>query len=524
MPDEQPTTPEDSRVLILAGTRRDADITQSLLTPAGVPSHICANTGELIAAAWQGAAAILVAEEAILPRGREQLADLLAHQPPWSDVPILVFTQPGADSAATVDAVRTLGNVTLLERPIRIASLMSAVRTALRARERQYQIRGHLAERQRAEASLRIADQRKDEFLATLGHELRNPLAPLLTALHLLKLETFTDARAVRACAIMERQLHHLVRLVDDLLEVSRLTRGLIDVRREPLDLTSVLRTAVETSRPLIEEARHTLTVDIPPGSIPIAGDSVRLTQIVANLLNNAAKYTNTGGRIWLSARTEDNWAVVTVRDTGIGIPPSQLAAVFDMFTQVERSHRGAQGGLGIGLTLVRSLVVMHGGVVEARSEGPGCGAEFAVRLPLLPHLPSHAAESARLEPFPPVRLLIVDDNRDAAETLGTLLTSLGATTAIAHNGDEALDAIGQCKPDVVLLDLGMPGTDGYEVARQIRSRPAWAGLRLIALTGWGQDSDRERSRQAGFDHHVVKPIKIDHLRRLLLDAQQAVH
>jgi signal transduction histidine kinase/ActR/RegA family two-component response regulator len=512
----------DRRVLILSPTRRDSEITQSLLEATGVPSLICANIDELVTAAEQGAAAALVAEETVPQSGRGRLARVLARQPPWSDLPILLFTQPGADSAEAADAVRMLGNVTLLERPIRVSTLMSAVRTALRARDRQYQIRGHLADRQRAEESLRLADQRKDEFLATLGHELRNPLAPLLTALQVLKLETFTEERTLLARATMERQLRHLIRLVDDLLELSRFTRGLIDVQKEPLDLRGVLRTAVETSRPLIEDARHTLSIEMPPEPLPVAGDPVRLTQVVANLLNNAAKYTKRGGRIWLSARTDDRWAVISVRDTGIGIPSSQLSAVFDMFAQVERSQRGAQGGLGIGLTLVRSLVSMHGGVVEARSEGAGRGSEFFVRLPLLKHLAARPAESSRPRRFPPVRLLIVDDNRDAARTLGTLLSSLGATTSVAFGGQQALEAIETFKPDAVLLDLGMPGMDGYEVARQIRARPAWAGLRLIALTGWGQDADRERSRQAGFDHHVVKPIEIEYLRQLLLDAENA--
>jgi signal transduction histidine kinase/ActR/RegA family two-component response regulator len=526
VPDALPAarTDLDRRVLILAPTRRDSDITESLLTSAGLPHVVCADMDELVAAAGQGAAAVLLAEETIPHRWRARLADELSRQPPWSDLPILLFTHPGADSAAAAEAVSTLGNVTLLERPIRVSTLMSAVRTALRARDRQYQIRGHLEERERAEASLRAADQRKDQFLATLGHELRNPLAPLLTALEVLKLETIAGERARLACATMERQLRHLIRLVDDLLEVSRFTRGLIDVQKVPLDLRGVLETAVETSRPLIEAARHTLSLELPAEPIPIAGDSVRLTQVVANLLNNAAKYTEPGGRIWLTGRTEGDRAIVSVRDSGIGIPTSQLSVVFDLFAQVERSRHGAHAGLGIGLTLVRSLVAMHGGVVEARSGGPGRGSEFIVRLPLLPHLAARPVEAPRAGRFPPVRLLIVDDNQDAAKTLGTLLSALGATTSVAFNGADALAAIDTFRPDAVLLDLGMPGMDGYEVARRIRSRSDLAGVRLIALTGWGQEDDRERSRQAGFDHHVVKPIDIESLRRLFRNDTPTVH
>ena len=336
----------DRRVLIHVLTRKDADITQSLLSAESVPSLICPSIEDLLAAIKDGAAAILIAEER-MEWGRAALAEALAGQPAWSDLPVLVLTRPGADSSEVEDAVRTLGNVTLIERPMRVSALTSAVRTALRARDRQYQIRGHLAERLRAEESLRAADRRKDEFLATLGHELRNPLAPILTSMQLLKLSTFTDPRSLRACTVMERQVNHLVRLVDDLLEVSRITRGVVDVQKEPLDLVAVLRTAVETSRPLLEGARQALSVDIPDAIIPISGDPVRLTQVFANLLNNASKYTDANGLIWLSASTENGWAVVSVRDNGIGIPSSHLTSVFDMFTQVDRSHRRAQGGSG---------------------------------------------------------------------------------------------------------------------------------------------------------------------------------
>ncbi len=387
----------DRRVLIHVLTRKDSEITQSLLCAEGVPSLICASLEDLLAALKEGASAILIAEERMALAGRAALAEALAGQPPWSDLPLLVLTRPGADSSEVENAVRTLGNVTLIERPMRVSALTSAVRAAVRARERQYQIRGHVAERIRTEESLRAADQRKDEFLATLGHELRNPLAPILTSMQLLKLSTFKDRRSLRACAVMERQVNHLVRLVDDLLEVSRITRGVVDVQKQPLDLVSVLRTAVETSRPLLEEAHQTLSVDLPDAMIPVSGDPVRLTQVFANLLNNASKYTEANGRIWLSAANENGLAIVSVRDNGIGIPSSHLTSVFDMFTQVDRSHRRAQGGLGIGLTLVRSLVQLHGGTVEARSGGSETGSEFIVRLPVAAERPQAAQRSRAL-------------------------------------------------------------------------------------------------------------------------------
>ena len=276
--------------------------------------------------------------------GHTPLREILAAQPPWSDLPVLVLTRSGADSAALDEAVRTLGNVTLLERPVRVATLLSAVRTALRARERQYQIRGHLEERARSEEALRLADQRKDEFLATLGHELRNPMAPLLTGLQLIKLSGLKDPVAAKVTAIMERQISHLVRLVDDLLEVSRITRGLIDVQREPLDLGSIVRSAIDTSRPVLDAARHELTVDMPTDAIAVAGDAVRLTQVFANLLTNAAKYTNVGGQIWLTVRREGERAIISVRDNGIGIPAAQLGVGL-RHVHAGRSLESAQPG-----------------------------------------------------------------------------------------------------------------------------------------------------------------------------------
>ena len=463
-----------------------------------------------------GAAVILLPEEALSHAHNAMLREVLTGQPPWSDLPVLVLTRPGADSADLGEAVRTLGNVTLLERPVRVATLLSAVRTAMRARDRQYQIRGHLDDRARAEEALRIADQRKDEFLATLGHELRNPLAPLLTGLQLLKLTGLKDPVAVRVSAVMERQISHLIRLVDDLLEVSRITRGIIDVQREPLDLAFIVRSAIDTSRPAVEAARHELTADISTEPITVSGDPVRLTQVFANLLTNAAKYTNTGGHIWLAVRKEGERAIVSVRDNGIGIPQAQLASVFDMFTQVDRSNRRTQGGLGIGLTLVRSLVTMHGGRVEARSGGLGAGSEFVVELPILAGRGAKADRTETPREFPPRRILIVDDNCDAADTLGALLKALGATVLVVRGGEEALEVLESFNPDAMLLDIGMPGMDGYEVSRRIRAMRDRRDLLLIALTGWGQEHDHRRSRAAGFDHHLVKPPDIDKLRDLL--------
>jgi signal transduction histidine kinase len=510
----------DDRVLLLAPTRKDANTTEELLRDAGVVVTPCAGLDDALHQIGRGAAALILPEELITPVHNALLVRMLHGQPAWSDLPVLLLTYAGADSTTTSEAVRTLGNVTLLERPLRVSTLVSTVRSAVRARQRQYQIRSHLAERARAEEALRIADRRKDEFLATLGHELRNPLAPLLSGIHLLRVSGTQDARITRIMSVMERQVRHLVRLVDDLLEVSRITRGLIEVRHDRVDLVAVLRAALENSRSALEAGRHELRVDLPGDPIPVVGDAVRLTQVFANLLTNAAKYTNSGGQIELTARHDGGHVVVSVRDNGIGIPPSHLAAVFDMFMQVDRSNRRAQGGLGIGLTLVRTLVEMHGGRVEAHSDGPGQGTEFVVSLPALAESLAEPQPAPPPRPLPARRVMVVDDNHDAAEMLGALLEALGATVQVAYSGRSALAMLDRFEPDAVLLDIGMPGMDGYEVARRLRAQPTRADTLLIALTGWGQEQDQENSRAAGFNHHLVKPPDIERLRELLTNSR----
>jgi signal transduction histidine kinase/CheY-like chemotaxis protein len=380
-------------------------------------------------------------------------------------------------------------------------------------------ISSDITERKQIEEALRDADRRKDEFLATLAHELRNPLAPIRNSLHILKLSRSSDPAAERICEMMERQVGHLVRLVEDLMEVSRITRGKVELRSEPVELAAVILSAVEASRPLIEASRHQLAISLPGDPLILHGDPVRLSQVFANLLNNAAKYMNEGGQIWLTASQQDGSVVVSVRDTGIGIPAEMLPRIFKMFTQVDRSTRQAQGGLGIGLTLVRTLVEMHGGEVEAKSPGTNQGSEFVVRLPLSKE--AYATGSILPEVREPVlpnrRVLVVDDNRDAAESLGVLLSLLGAEVRVVNDGPAALEILSEYQPSVVLLDIGMPGMDGYEVARRIRERPEFRDLMLIALTGWGQEDDRRRTSQAGFDHHLLKPADMTALKSLLM-------
>jgi PAS domain S-box-containing protein len=367
--------------------------------------------------------------------------------------------------------------------------------------------------------ALREADRRKDEFLATLAHELRTPLAPIRNALHLLQLGGGTIDASEGILAMMERQVGHMVRLVDDLMEVSRITRGSIALRKEQVSLTTVVSSAVETSAPAIEAGRHHLVIDLPPEALIVEGDPVRLAQVFVNLLDNAAKYTPESGDITLSARREGAQAIVSVRDTGDGISAEALPRVFDLFMQAERTYDRAQGGLGIGLTLVRSLVHMHGGAVEARSDGPGRGSTFSVRLPLAKTVPARDLEDTGDEPSAAVgrrRILVVDDNRDAAESLSMLLRFLGAEVDTVHDGPSALEVFASDPPSLALLDIGMPGMDGYELARKVRQLVDGGDVMLVALSGWGQDTDRRRSRDAGFDHHLVKPVDLDVLKGIL--------
>jgi CheY-like chemotaxis protein len=369
--------------------------------------------------------------------------------------------------------------------------------------------------------ALRDSDQRKDEFLALLGHELRNPLAPISNALQVLKLRGADAAITERARGVMERQLEHMVRLVDDLLDVSRIMSGKVELRRERVDLMTVIARAVETAQPAIDAARHELTLQLSPESLWVDGDIVRLSQVIANLLNNAAKYTNEGGQITLNASREGEEAVLRVSDDGIGIKPELLPRIFDMFFQAERRTTDAQGGLGIGLSLVKGLVELHGGRVEAHSKGPGCGSEFVVGLPLLAH--DEARDSGSEPdahtigtPLPASRVLVVDDNIDAADSLGMLLRLEGQHVSVLYDGPSALAHAEADPPSVAFLDLGMPKMDGYELAREFRKNPKLEGVFLIALTGWGQPDDRQRTREAGFDVHVVKPLDAGALRKLM--------
>ena len=379
--------------------------------------------------------------------------------------------------------------------------------------------------RKRAEDALKVADRRKSEFLAMLAHELRNPLAPIRSAVQILRLGDGNRENAQPMFEMMERQIAQMVRLVDDLLDVSRISHGTIELRRERVDLAAIVRQAVETVRPLFVNMNHELTITLPAEPVHVSADPARLTQVLGNLLHNACKFTERGGRIRLTIEPDGDQAVIRVEDNGVGIAAEYLAHVFDMFVQLDTSLERSRGGLGLGLTLVKTLVEMHGGSVEAHSGGVGRGTEFVVRLQMLAELSAPPKVHFAVQPLKPapLRILVVDDNQDAADSMAFLLELDGHEARIAQDGLHAVDAAAHWTPDVVLLDIGLPKLDGYEAARRIRAqRNGVDGVMLIAITGWGHDDDRRRSRDAGFDAHLTKPVDYVDLTTLLAQWRSA--
>jgi signal transduction histidine kinase/ActR/RegA family two-component response regulator len=525
---------------MLLPTSRDGDITQELLGRNGISACMCGDGLDLLRELARGAGALLVAEECLADGTQGLLARYVESQPRWSDLPVILLTRDGADSLDVGDAVAMMGNVTLLERPLRVTALVSTLHSALRARHRQYQIQTHLQELEEARDAEQTAAQRKDEFLAMLAHELRNPLAPIRNALHVLALDDSDVEQRRELRAMMGRQVDHMVRLVDDLLEASRLSRGMITLHREAVDLCAALRGAIELNRPVIEGRGSRIDVDVCEDRLPVQADPVRIAQVFGNLLNNAMKYGRPGGHIVVRGRREEQTAVVEVVDDGMGIAREDLPHVFELFVQGKGDADRMHEGLGIGLALVRTLVQLHGGTVTAHSDGKDAGARFEVRLPLAPvaakalalpkappaptPVPAPGAQatvpsaSNASDATPDYRVLVVDDNADAATSLAMVLRTRGMALRIAHDGNEALEQTDAFMPQVVLLDIGMPGLDGYEVARRLRDDPRHADVVLIAITGWSRLQDRKRGRAAGFDHHFRKPVDLPRLCALLED------
>ncbi|HEX4341126.1 MAG TPA: ATP-binding protein [Polyangiaceae bacterium] len=639
-----------SRVLVLLPTAKDSERTVTLLGESNVHSVACTDLAELCREIRTGADAILMADEVIFSDITGILAEVMREQPPWSAVPVIILAREGSTPHVQKAASGELTSLTIVERPVRMHTLVSMVLSALRTRHHQYQIRDAMLVREQQAAELRDqeerlrfalsagglgswdldletnvlecssickanfgrgpkdpfsyqdlhasviaedkarvleaiarsirdavdydieyrvlwpnaevhwvmvrgratydengkarrmvgvslditeskrlqealetsrvelarqaaqllnADRRKDEFLATLAHELRNPLAPIRTGLQLLSAAPPPETTR-RTLGVMQRQIAHMVRLIDDLLDVSRITRGKLELRREQVPLGAVVDAAVEASRPYVDRSGHELRVTVPEPALMLDADLTRLAQVVSNLLNNSSKYTTPGGVIELSTQRHGDEVTIEVRDNGVGIPQDRISDVFEMFSQVDRTFERTHGGLGIGLALVRSLVEMHGGAVSAVSDGVGTGSTFTVRLPLVPAVADERAPEP--SPLPPVlhdrrRILVVDDNDDAAELLALMLGQAGYATEVAHDGPEALARLANWTPDIAILDIGLPGMSGYDIARELRRDRRFADITLIALTGWGTEGDKQKATDAGFDTHLTKPV-----------------
>jgi signal transduction histidine kinase/ActR/RegA family two-component response regulator len=486
------------RVLVLAPRGRDAELTQQLLGRQALRAEACASGKELLAGIEAGAGCALLTEEALLDGLVRELARVLRAQPPWSDFPLLVLSS-GEGSRHLQQVVLELGNVTLLERPITPQTLVAGVQAALRARRRQYEARA--------------AIQQRDQFLAMLGHELRTPLGSIVLATDLAR-SGRDRAQIDSRLALIARQSSLLARLVDDLLDVARVTTGKIQLRRDAVDVDAVIRGCVGG---LAERARARsleLVIDGVSGAV-IEGDAVRLEQVISNLLSNAIKYSPAGRVVRVASAIEGGACEIRVRDQGIGIAPEMQGRVFDLFAQADVSLGRAEGGLGIGLTLVDRLVRLHGGAVELRSEGVGQGSEFIVRIPLAA-VAAEGRAAAQVDARPSeVKVVLVEDNPDLRELTSDLLSTLGCSVELAVDGPQGVDRIVQIRPELALVDIGLPLLDGFGVARAVRTRLGDAPY-LVAVTGYGRGQDREQAADAGFDVFVTKPLGVDKARALI--------
>jgi PAS domain S-box-containing protein len=633
----------DYRVLVLAPTRRDREVTRELLQRAKISCALCQGALSMAAEIETAVGAILLTDAAFSDPHIDQLLAALSRQPPWSEVPIILLCRTGSPLPVAARVVDSLRNVTVLERPTSSRTLLSSVQAALRARARQYQLReqfealraseaalrnselqfrtmvnsipqlawmahpdGYIhwynhrwyeytgttpeemqgwgwqsvhdptylpkvLERWRAsiaagapldmefplraadggfrmfltrvvplqgekgrvlqwfgtstdmeeakrtevqlratEAALRDADHRKDLFLATLAHELRNPLAPIRTAAQILGSPRLASQELQWAQNVIQRQVGHMSLLLDDLLDIARVTQGKLELKKERVRLTDVVDSAVEEARPLLDSKNHQFTVTLPSEELTLVVDPLRLSQILSNLLTNAAKYTDPAGHIELIGDVQNGMLCLSVKDNGIGIAPEALPRIFEMFSQIDGASARSEGGLGIGLALVKGLLELHGGEIDAKSRGRGRGSEFIVRLPLAASISAEVPVTGADAPTVATacrRVMVADDNKDAADALAMLLELAGHEVRVAHCGRAALSVAQTFRPEVALIDIGMPDLSGYEVAKELRRESWGAGIHLIALTGWGRDDDRQRAKDAGFDRHMTKPV-----------------
>ncbi|PQV62842.1 Signal transduction histidine kinase [Abditibacterium utsteinense] len=504
-------------IIILAATARDATLAGRTLENGGFFPYICSDISVLESRLAGGAGAILLSEEVVTPDLLGVLEGFFDLQAPWSDLPIVFLQTPQPSSlepreSPALSRLRARGNLSILEHPLRQPTLLFALESALRARRRQYQVRNFLEEK---EADVR----RRDEFLAMLGHELRNPLAAIRYAIDLL--EEIDGQKEPRNATktprdVIARQTAHLARLVDDLLDVARVTRGKIALDLKPLDLSELAPKTIASLENARSDGNHNIVFVPSPAPLLIRGDAVRIEQIFSNLLYNAVKYTPPGGRIEVSLVREEQWARVRFEDDGVGMSPELLSRVFDLFSQAESEIDRSRGGLGIGLTLVRGLVELHGGEISAFSEGEGQGSRFEIRFPLLAVAPKPVAVlPAPSAPTDGRRVLLVEDNDDAREILGILLKMSGHHVDCASDGQEGVEKAIELRPEIALVDIGLPILDGYQVAAQLRAALG-SDIFLIALTGYGQPEDKQRALDAGFDEHMTKPVEPARLHELL--------
>ncbi|QYF92224.1 response regulator [Massilia sp. PAMC28688] len=497
----------EKRVLIYAPTGQDAMLASKMLTLAGVDNLVTGTAAQLAEELLRGVGAVLTVEEALSNGGLKVLGEFAQHQPNWSDLPIVLLTNRGPDSLSVRQAIGVLGNVTLLERPVRTLTLITSLQSVLRAREKQYQVRE--------------TDRRKDEFLASLGHELRNPLAPIRTSMGVLNHMYPDQAPVKKVCDVVERQVTHLTRLVDDLLDVARINSGKIELQRAVTSFTSIMNHVMELCSAPAAARRIKIDLAMPDEEVMLNADYARVVQIVANILSNAVKFTPVDGYISVRALVEKGCLKIYIKDTGIGLEPAALSRIFAMFEQSRPPSGQITSGLGIGLSLSRQFAEMHGGSVSVTSEGLGKGSEFTVSLPVvseekLPATPAPETALSLADRRP--RVLVVDDNRDAADSLQALFEIENCNVATAYDGFEAVQAVDEFMPELVVMDLGMPSMDGYEAARRIRDKAGTQNILMIALTGWGQSDARQRTMEAGFDHHLIKPVDFDEIKRLASD------
>ncbi len=491
----------ERRLLVFLPVGRDAALTEQLLVANSIPVALCRSPSDLAAKLVEGVGALLLSEEALGLCG-DLVRQFLAEQEAWSDLPVLLLTRSGMESRETQRAIEHLGNVTLLERPVRTMALVSFVKSALRARARQFEVRA--------------LDQRKDQFLATLAHELRNPLSPILNATAIFE-RLYPSEKTTRLVQMVQRQVNHLTRLIDDLMDVARINNGKIQLQITQTSVESIVQHAMEIAGAALRERGHHVVLRLPSEAVTFTADQVRLVQSLANIIVNAAKFTPPGGDISVTAEVRGTELSFTVKDSGYGLTAKALASVFGMFAQ-ERAVGEPSTGLGIGLHLAKAFVEMHGGRITALSEGLGLGSEFVITLPLREVDASHAPHQASSEApsattmRPERRVLIVDDNQDAANSFAELLASEGIAVSVVYGGRAAVRFAIEHQPDAVVMDIGMPELNGYEAARAIRTHFEGAGPVLIALTGWGQLTDQQRARDAGFDFHFVKPLAVQSL------------